>query len=68
MVSNGLLLLQVYLSEASKDAEIMTAKSSEMNIMLLGGEGEPTEHPVPEQFLSRLQGGKLVTTPVSHAG
>ena len=61
-------MLQVYLSEASQGAEIMSAKSSEMNVVLLGGEGEPAEHPVPEQFLSRLVGGRLVTTPVSHAG
>ena len=63
-------MLQVYLSPASQGVEIMTAKSSEMNVVLLSGhDQEPTEHPIPEQFLSRVGAdGKLVTTPVSHAG
>ena len=32
--------IQVYLSEKSKDAEIVTAKSSEMNILVPGADGE----------------------------
>ena len=30
------------------------------------GQGEPVEHPVPEQFMSKIVDGKLVTMPVTH--
>ena len=32
------------------------------------GNGGPTELPVPEQFVTRLVAGKLVTEPVAHSG
>ena len=32
--------IQVYLSEKSKEAEIVTAKSSEMNILVPGADGD----------------------------
>ena len=61
--------MQVYLAPASHAAEIMTAKSSEMNIVLMHGDDqEPSEHALPEQFLSQYKDGKFVTTAVSHAG
>jgi len=52
---------QMYLNQASVGAEIMTAKSSEMNIMIPSGD-EFVEQPVPEQFKTVISGGKLVTT------
>lgn len=58
----------VYLSPNSLNTEIITAKSSEMNILLPGEGGEFTEHPVPEQFKTLIQGGKLVTSCTEKAG
>ncbi|CAJ0583797.1 unnamed protein product, partial [Mesorhabditis spiculigera] len=53
---------QIYLSEASKGAEIVTSKSSEMNVLVPGPDGDFIELPVPEQFKTVFQNGKLVTT------
>lgn len=54
---------QVYLSAESLACDIVTAKSSEMNVLVPGGEdGDFTEMPVPEQFKTVWQNGKLVTT------
>lgn len=52
---------QVYLSEISKNAEIITSKSSEMNVLIPGPEGDFVEFPVPEQFKTTFRNGKLVT-------
>jgi len=56
--SNG---VQVYLSEASKEAVFTTSKSSEMNVNIPVGD-EMAETPIPEQFVSRFVNGKLQTT------
>jgi adenylyl cyclase-associated protein len=54
---------QVYLSKGSVSCEIVTAKSSEMNICVpKGTDGEFSEHPVPEQFKTMWNGKQLVTT------
>ncbi|KAF2360588.1 Adenylate cyclase-associated CAP C-terminal [Trinorchestia longiramus] len=58
----------VYVSKDSLGAEIVTAKSSEMNILLPTESGEFSEHPVPEQFKTLIQNGKLVTTCTEKAG
>ncbi|WKY14372.1 hypothetical protein Q1695_000150 [Nippostrongylus brasiliensis] len=52
---------QVYLSEASKNAEVVTSKSSEMNLLIPKADGEFVEYPVPEQFKTTFDGAKLVT-------
>ncbi|KAK6057306.1 DE Adenylate cyclase associated [Cooperia oncophora] len=52
---------QVYLSESSKDAEIVTSKSSEMNVLIPKGDGDYIEFPIPEQFKTTFDGRKLVT-------
>uniref|UniRef100_A0A3B4YE75 Adenylyl cyclase-associated protein n=1 Tax=Seriola lalandi dorsalis TaxID=1841481 RepID=A0A3B4YE75_SERLL len=57
----------VYLSEGSLSCEIVSAKSSEMNI-LVPKDGEFTELPVPEQFKTVWDGQKLVTTATEIAG
>ena len=41
---------------------IITAKSSEMNVMIPNGE-EFVEQPLPEQFITKLNGLKLETVP-----
>ncbi|XP_033981274.1 adenylyl cyclase-associated protein 1 [Trematomus bernacchii] len=58
----------VYLSQDSLACEIVSAKSSEMNILVPNKEGEFTELPVPEQFKTVWDGKKLVTTSTEIAG
>lgn len=55
--------VQVYLSEQSKTAEIITAKSSEMNILVPKDDGEFAEYALPEQYKSVWNGKGFVTTP-----
>ncbi|NXS51654.1 CAP2 protein, partial [Brachypteracias leptosomus] len=57
----------VYLSEESLDCEIVSAKSSEMNI-LIPQDGDYKEFPVPEQFKTAWDGSKLVTEPAEIVG
>ncbi|XP_077362735.1 adenylyl cyclase-associated protein 1 isoform X2 [Festucalex cinctus] len=52
----------VYLSPNSLGCEIISAKSSEMNILVPGRDGEFSEFAVPEQFKTVWDGAKLVTT------
>lgn len=62
--------IQVYLSRASIDAEIVTSKSSAMNVLVPNENGdEYTEYPVPEQYktLFNAKSKKLVTTPTETA-
>ncbi|XP_053303022.1 adenylyl cyclase-associated protein 1 [Pleuronectes platessa] len=58
----------VYLSQESLTCEIISAKSSEMNILVPNKDGEFTELPVPEQFKTLWDGKKLVTTATEIAG
>ncbi|KAM7384565.1 hypothetical protein PAMA_011770 [Pampus argenteus] len=58
----------VYLSNDSLQCEIISAKSSEMNILVPNKDGEFTELPVPEQFKTIWDGKKLVTTATEIAG
>ncbi|VUZ41886.1 unnamed protein product [Hymenolepis diminuta] len=52
---------QVYLSEESKGVDIITAKSSEMNILIPKGDGDYTEYNVPEQFKTNFVANHLET-------
>lgn len=52
---------QMYLSKNSLDTAIITAKSSEMNVMIPTGD-EFVEQPVPEQFKTVVNGKKLATS------
>ncbi|XP_053563275.1 adenylyl cyclase-associated protein 1 [Bombina bombina] len=58
----------VYLSQDSLECEIISAKSSEMNILVPGSGGDYSEFPVPEQFKTVWNGEKLVTTVTEIAG
>jgi len=51
----------MFLSKDSLKTEIITAKSSEMNVMIPTGD-EFVEQPVPEQFKTTINGVKLATT------
>ncbi|KAJ8327584.1 suppressor of rasval19 [Batrachochytrium dendrobatidis] len=59
---------QVYLSKESEDAEIFTAKSSEMNVLIQGADGEYVERAIPEQFKTVFKNGALSTVAVEHKG
>ncbi|XP_072303540.1 adenylyl cyclase-associated protein 2 [Eucyclogobius newberryi] len=59
---------QVYLSKDSIHCDIVSAKSSEMNILIPGGEDDYKEYPVPEQFKTVWDGSKLVTEATEIAG
>ncbi|XP_062342542.1 adenylyl cyclase-associated protein 2 [Osmerus eperlanus] len=58
----------VYLSKEALDCEIVSAKSSEMNILVPQGDDDFREFPVPEQFKTVWDGSKLVTEPTEIAG
>ena len=63
----------LYLSPATAEAATLTtAQSSEVNIVLLppdGSDADPVELAVPEQFVTRVVGGRaLVTEPAAHSG
>ncbi|KAL4712686.1 hypothetical protein ACJJTC_007983 [Scirpophaga incertulas] len=61
---------QIYLSPESLDVEIVSSKSSEMNVLVPKGNGDYTEHPIPEQFKTMLSKPRtgLITTPVENKG
>ncbi|CAJ1083505.1 adenylyl cyclase-associated protein 2 [Xyrichtys novacula] len=59
---------QVYLSKESLSCDIVSAKSSEMNIMIPQEDGDYREFPVPEQFKTIWDGSKLATEPTEIAG
>lgn len=55
----------VHLSEASLAAEIVSSKSSEMNVTIPGEDGDMIEMPIPEQFVTKVLGPKKLKTEVS---
>ncbi|KAM6899877.1 adenylyl cyclase-associated protein 2 [Xenentodon cancila] len=59
---------QVYLSKYALNCDIVSAKSSEMNILVPVGEDDYREFPIPEQFKTVWDGSKLVTEPTEIAG
>lgn len=53
------------------DFQVVSAKSSEMNVVVVAADPEKedaVEHAVPEQFISSFRGGRLVTVAASHSG
>uniref|UniRef100_UPI00398EE888 adenylyl cyclase-associated protein 2 isoform X1 n=2 Tax=Pristiophorus japonicus TaxID=55135 RepID=UPI00398EE888 len=57
----------IYLSEESLGCEIISAKSSEMNI-LIPQDNDYKEYPVPEQFKTTWDGTKLFTEAAENVG
>ncbi|XP_064480305.1 adenylyl cyclase-associated protein 1-like isoform X2 [Ornithodoros turicata] len=57
----------VYLSDKSLDAEIVTSKSSEVNVSVPKADGDFLEIPVPEQYKSKWNGKTLSTIVVDQA-
>lgn len=64
--------VQVILSNDCLDAEIVSAKTSELNIVVPGAteQDEYKEHPIPEQFVSKYDPatGKFTTVCMAHTG
>jgi adenylyl cyclase-associated protein len=60
---------QVYLSRNSLDTEIVSSKSSAMNILIPNEneDGDFHEEPIPEQYKTVIKGRKLITTPTETA-
>jgi len=65
---NHLCMSKVYLSATSLDTQIVSAKSSEMNVLVPGADGEFVESPLPEQYKSTFVDGKWVTEQTDIAG
>lgn len=59
---------QMYLSADSKNVEIVSSKSSEMNVLLPTGNGDYTEHPIPEQFKTTIGANGLSTICIESLG
>lgn len=59
---------QVYLSKESLNTEIITAKSTAMNILIPKDDGDFMECPIPEQFKTLINGLSLTTTCTEAAG
>jgi len=53
---------QIYLNEKSLDTQVISAKSSEMNVCITKDNGDFTEFPVPEQYKTVYDGKKLITS------
>lgn len=60
--------LQLYMSKDSLDSEIYSSKSDQMNILIPGADANAdlVELAVPEQYVTKIRGGKLVTECSSH--
>jgi adenylyl cyclase-associated protein len=62
----------IYLPKTSLETEIVTATSSEMNVIIPNPSGkeedDPVELPIPEQFKTVVKDGKLDTNQVDHSG
>ncbi|XP_061677073.1 adenylyl cyclase-associated protein 2 [Syngnathoides biaculeatus] len=54
---------QLYLSPQSLGCHVVSAKSSEMNVLVPQGDDDYKELPLPEQFKTVWDGSKLVTEP-----
>ena len=53
---------QIFLSKQSLKTEIVSSKSSEMNVCVPKGQ-DYTEIPIPEQFKTVIKGRKMTTMP-----
>ncbi|KAI5750547.1 hypothetical protein M8J76_016563 [Diaphorina citri] len=59
---------QMYLSPESLDVEIVSSKSSEMNVLVPKGNGDYAEYPIPEQFKTTVAKSGLSTTVIESKG
>ncbi|XP_017758502.1 PREDICTED: adenylyl cyclase-associated protein 1 isoform X1 [Eufriesea mexicana] len=59
---------QMYLSSESLDVELISSKSSEMNVMVPRVNGDYAEYPVPEQFKTTISPKGLSTIAIDSLG
>jgi len=59
---------QLYLSKDSVGLEVVTSKSTTMNLLIPKDDGQFEELPIPEQFKTQIKGGKLETLATEIAG
>uniref|UniRef100_A0A1B6FWV4 Adenylyl cyclase-associated protein n=2 Tax=Cuerna arida TaxID=1464854 RepID=A0A1B6FWV4_9HEMI len=59
---------QIYLSPESMDVEIVSSKSSEMNVMVPKASGDFAEFPIPEQYKTTVSSKGLSTVVVESKG
>ncbi|XP_043259955.1 adenylyl cyclase-associated protein 1 isoform X3 [Colletes gigas] len=59
---------QMYLSSESMDVEVISSKSSEMNVMVPKANGDYAEYPVPEQFKTTISPKGLSTIAIDLLG
>lgn len=59
---------QMYLNAESLNVELITSKSSEMNVMIPKANGDYSEYPVPEQFKTTINKNGLTTTAIDSLG
>ena len=58
--------VQLYLSKNCLDVEIVSSKSSEMNVLIPTADQDFEEKALPEQYKTVVKNGTLVTEPVAH--
>jgi len=62
----------LYLTNENKaGVEIITSNVTEINVVTPGANPEtddPKEQPIPQQYISKFSGDKLVTAPTEHVG
>lgn len=60
--------IQLYLGKDALDTEIVSSKSSEMNVLVPGKDenSDLVEIAIPEQYKTLYKGGKLITESVQH--
>lgn len=59
---------QIYLATSGLECEILTSKSSSINVNVPGDQGDFEEQAVPEMLKHVVVGGKLTTSIVEHHG
>ncbi|KAL4107482.1 hypothetical protein QTP88_017823 [Uroleucon formosanum] len=59
---------QMYLSKDSLTTEIVTSKSSELNVMVPKADGDYSEYPIPEQFKTKIVPNGLDTVVIEASG
>jgi adenylyl cyclase-associated protein len=68
MVIDSTDSVQIYLSETALGLQLHTSKCSSINLLLPDPENDYVEKPIPEQFVSRIVDGTIVTEPAVHVG
>jgi len=58
--------IQIILSNDCLEAEIVTSKSDQVNVLIPTKDGDLTEMAIPEQYKTTVNNGKLITECVEH--